>query len=154
MNMTAGNDNDAQSRLTIATAAAVANSLHKSLILEDILRECRSLLAQRFPLGRFTFVQHRASDTTTALYTLDEEEGQLIGPKVIPLEPSRIKRCVTEQKRIFIPFNSAAEQDSIERAHLLHTDSSAAVYAPLLWNGQLRGVLVLDLRGQNRLTSS
>ncbi len=135
--------------------ASVAHSLHKSLILEDILRTCRSLLDQTFPLGRFTFVQHRASETTATFFSLDPgETTRLIGPKVIPFEGSRINECVIERKRIFFSFGSPSEQDGVERAHLLQPDASMVVYSPLLLQNKLKGILVLELRGQGRLTSS
>lgn len=132
--------------LTLSGAAALASSLYGSLQLADILRGCRRFLEQRFRIGRLSLVQHRANDSAATLYSLDHGgDAPLAGPRVIAIEPSRLRQALLEPRMRQIALASASDQDKTERKYLLRPATGLAVYAPLLLGGKLKGVLVLDL---------
>ena len=147
------NSSGNRTRLTVSETTAIAQSIHGSLVLEEILHKCRGLLSSHFPLGRFTFMQHRASETTATIYSLDGQDSAPARPRVIDLAPSRTQQCLVEQKAIFAGFTAPSEQDALERSYLLQPETSAAIYLPLILNGKLVGIIVLDLGGVHGLTS-
>lgn len=141
--------------LTLAAAAELAASIHGSLILVEILSACRRVLQEYFPLGRLSLVQNRANQSTATLYALDEgDDPPLIGPKVIVLENSRLRQCSFDHEPRIVQFDDVAEQDALERRHLLHPETGAAIYSPLLLKGKFKGVLVLALGVRSKLTAA
>jgi diguanylate cyclase (GGDEF)-like protein/PAS domain S-box-containing protein len=144
----------AEASLPLAAAASLAAEIHGSLILAEILRACRHALQEHFPLGRLSLVQHRASESTATLYSLDAGgDAPLIGPKVIVLEQSRLKRCIFEHELRVVHLDNAGEQDALEQRYLLHHDTGAVIYSPLVLRGKFKGVLVLALPKGSRLTT-
>jgi len=141
--------------LNLPDAAHLAASLHGSLLLAEILRGCRRFLQAHFRLGRLSFMQLRANQSTATLYALEgETDAPLIGPRVIVLGPSRLKHCIAERRICVVRISAKADQDPIEKKYLLHSQSGFAVYAPLQLCGKLKGVLVLDLPRNIELTAT
>jgi diguanylate cyclase (GGDEF)-like protein/PAS domain S-box-containing protein len=144
----------AEASFTLANAASLATTIHSSLFLSEILRACRHALEECFLLGRLSLVQHRANESTATLYALDEAgDSSLIGPKVIILEPSRLRQCITDLEPCVVQFLDSDEQDAIERRHLLQPSSRAAIYEPLILRGKFKGILVLALPEIQRPTA-
>jgi diguanylate cyclase (GGDEF)-like protein len=140
--------------LTLADATSLALSIHSSLMLTEILRACRQALQHDFPLGRLTLVQHRTNESTATLYSLDESgDAPLIGPSVILLENSRLRQCIADHKLRIVQLDDATEPDAVESRHLLHRDSSAVIYSPLLLKGKPKDMLVLELREGRKITA-
>jgi diguanylate cyclase (GGDEF)-like protein/PAS domain S-box-containing protein len=140
--------------LTLADATSLALSIHGSLMLTEILSACRQALQQHFPLGRLTLAHHRANESTATLYSLDASgDAPLIGPNVILLENSRLRQCIADHKLRIVQLDKSAEADAVESRHLLHRDSGAVIYSPLLLKGKPKGVLVLGLREGRKMTA-
>ena len=138
--------------LTLTDAASMATSIHGSLILADILRACRRLLREHFSLGRLSIVKYRGNESTATLYSLDEAgDAPLIGPKVIALENSRLKRCILDHQQRVVRLNDGSAQDAIEKRHLLDGSAGSVLYSPLMLRGRFKGVLVLSLPKESRL---
>ncbi len=124
----------------------LAASVYGSLVLEDILRNCRGMLEERLAVGRLTLVQQRASEITVTLYSVEADpEAPLVGPKIVPLEDSRLRTSLAEQRQLAAVFGESSRQDGAERAYLLGPDDLAAAYLPLNWQGKRKGVLVVGL---------
>ncbi len=138
--------------LTLAAAASLAASIHGSLILGDVLRACHQALQEHFALVRLSLVQHRSNESTATLYALDPGGGNpIIGPKVIVLENSRLKQCISDHEPCVVEFSSADAQDAVEQRHLLCQDAGAVIYSPLVLKGKFKGVLILALQEGSRL---
>ena len=134
--------------LSLDAATSLATSVYGSLILAEILRACRCALQEHFVLQRLSLVHHRANELTATLYSLDEGgDAPLIGPKVIVLEDSRLKQCIVEQELFTVQLDEDEGQDAIEKRHLLHPNTGAVLYSPLILRGRFKGVLVLALAG-------
>ena len=126
--------------------STVAAALHSSLRLGDILRGCRELLAARFALGRVSFVQHRANDSTVTLFSTEEAgQGALAGPRIIILGKSRLRRCIAQRKKLIVNLRSPADYDAVEQEHLLQPGAGCVMYLPLTLNGNMKGILVVSL---------
>ncbi|MBP1601677.1 MAG: hypothetical protein H6Q06_1828, partial [Acidobacteria bacterium] len=109
--------------------STVAAALHSSLRLGDILRGCRELLAARFALGRVSFVQHRANDSTVTLFSTEEDgQGALAGPRIIILGKSRLRRCIAQRKKLIVNLRSPADYDAVEQEHLLQPGAGCVMY--------------------------
>ena len=130
--------------LTLAGAANVAASLHGSLMLDEILRQCRRMLEEHFTLGRLSLVQHRANETAVTVYSIDSDiNAPIIGPKVMAVEPSRLSQCISGQQEISTCLPDASAKDDPERNYLLLEGDHAVMYFPLVLKDKLKGVLVL-----------
>ena len=134
-------------------------ALAEAITLEGILRRCCQALREHFNLGRLSLVQPRSNTTTATIYSLDESRNSpLLGPHVIALEPSRLKESLLEQQELVACAVNSSKLDDMERDYLiaLHADPDAVsvVYRPLVLQGELKGVLVLDLRETESLTPS
>ena len=133
----------------------LAASVYGSLALQDILRNCRGMLKERLAVGRLTLVQHRASEITVTLTSVEADpDAPLIGPKIIPLKESRLRNSLAEQREIAAVFNEASRQDDAERSHLLGPNDLAAAYLPLVWQGKRKGVLVVGLAVAREFSSA
>jgi diguanylate cyclase (GGDEF)-like protein/PAS domain S-box-containing protein len=140
--------------LSPAAANSLAISVHGSLVLADILRACRRVLQQHFPLGRLSLVQHRSNESTATLYSLDAGDNALmIGPTVILLEASRLKTCIADRAPCVVLLSDTADQDAIEQHHLLHPENRAAIYSPLVLGQKFKGMLILALQDGSKLTA-
>jgi len=132
--------------LTLSAAAQLASALHGSLQLAEILRGLRRFLQGHYRIGRLSLVQHRSNESTATLYSLDDNgESSLIGPRVIALEPSRLRQCLARPAMQLVASAAVTDHDRIEQRYLLGREAGLAVYAPLLLEGRLKGILVLDL---------
>jgi len=126
--------------------SATTAALYSSLRLSDILRGCRDLLAARFALGRLSFVQHRANDSTVTLFSADEAgEAAFVGPRIIVLGKSRLRRCIVQQKKLIVNLRSPADYDAVEQEHLLPSGAGCVIYLPLTLNGNPKGIVVVSL---------
>ncbi len=142
----------AEAQLNLSDAASMATSIHGSLILAEILRACRRLLQEHFSLGRLSIVMYRGNESTATLYSLDEAgDAPLIGPKVIALENSRLKRCILDHEPLVVALNNGATEDAVEKRHLLNGRAGAMLYSPLMLRGRFKGVLVLSLPKEDHL---
>ncbi len=132
--------------LTLAGAARMAASLHGSLLLAEILRGCTGMLQEYFRIDRLTLVQHRINESAATVYSVEDHgDGSMIGPRVIVVEPSRLKQCIIEQRMKVVRIATDGDQDVLEQKYLLCPGTGFAVYLPLLLHGRLKGVLVLAL---------
>jgi two-component system cell cycle response regulator len=128
------------------TESATAAALYSSLRLSDILRGCKELLAARFALGRLSFVQHRANDSTVTLFPTEEGgEAAPAGPKIIVLGKSRLRRCIAQRKKLIVNLRNPSDYDAVEQGHLLQPGAGCVMYLPLMLNGNMKGILVVSL---------
>jgi diguanylate cyclase (GGDEF)-like protein/PAS domain S-box-containing protein len=131
-------------------AEALAISLHQYLSPEGILRSCNQALRKHLSRGRVSLVQPRSNRTTATIRSLDDgENSPLIGPRVIELEPSRLKECMLKQQEFSIRAASLSQLDYIERGYLLGIVSNCGgisiVYRPLMLEDELICILVLSI---------
>jgi hypothetical protein len=71
-------------------------SLHSSLMLDGILRECGHILAKQLHLRRLSLAQRRGNASIVTIYSMDlEAPSMMSGPKIEALEPSRLKDCMS-----------------------------------------------------------
>jgi diguanylate cyclase (GGDEF)-like protein/PAS domain S-box-containing protein len=153
-----GVDDIITSKSPVAHAEEVTrvNPFQGFLTFEAILRGCRQILKEHFPLGRISLVQPRGNKTTATVHSLNEDGNATItGPYVINLEPSRLKECLLKQQLIVASVR-VSELDDTERDYLLALSSNqrivSIIYLPLILHGRLKGVLVLNLRETVRMT--
>ncbi|MFH1573398.1 MAG: GAF domain-containing protein, partial [Acidobacteriota bacterium] len=132
--------------LNLSGAANLAASLHGSLWLADILRGCRNFLQEHFPTDRLTLVQHRSNESTATIYSTDDNpEATLVGPRIIVMEPSRLRQCIAERGLMVVPITGDSDPDPVEQRYLVRPETSIVVYVPLILKGKLKGILVLGL---------
>lgn len=142
---------NAEACLTFAVAEEVASEIHNSLLLEDILRACRRLLHRYFMPARVSLVQRRDTPAAVTVYLMGREEGKPpVEPRVVALVRSRLSQCFEIRKRLLVELPESSEQDSMEKMLLFRPETISAVYQPLMLQEKLKGILVLELPGNQR----
>ncbi len=137
--------------LTFAVAEEVASEIHTSLFLEDILRACRHLLHKYFMPARISLVQRRDTPAAVTVYLMGREENKPpVEPRVVALVRSRLSQCFELRKRLLVELPESSEQDSMEKMLLFRPETTSAVYQPLMFREKLKGILVLELPGDQR----
>jgi diguanylate cyclase (GGDEF)-like protein/PAS domain S-box-containing protein len=133
----------------------VAASIHSSLQLEVILRNCRNSLGGILRISRISLVQYRDSEDTVTLYSLNgSADSTMMGPRVIELQDSRLKQSLSEQKEIASTFIYPEIKDGVETSYLLGAADLAVLYLPLRWKTKPKGILVLSLQEAPRLDTA
>jgi diguanylate cyclase (GGDEF)-like protein/PAS domain S-box-containing protein len=113
------------------------------------------MLSERLPISRLTFAQHRATESTVTLYSLDgNPDSCLLGPKIIGLEPSRLQESVCGQREFNTIFGNDCRPDRIEHDYLARPGDMGAIYVPLHWKSRLKGILVLALSVNRTLSTT
>src|SRR5262245_7013493 len=130
---------------TLPEAQALASSVHGSLYLDGVLRACWRKLETRVGIDRVDLVQHRSTELTATIYSVDDDGGRsLIGPRIIALKPSRLQSCLATQSSIRAVFAGHVERDAIETELLLRPAAAMAVYMPLRHENVFKGMLVVS----------
>ncbi len=127
---------------------------YDSLMLEDILRGCRRVLEKNFAIQRLSLAQHRANDSVVTLYSLDDSRSApLIGPKIVELELSRLKKCIEAPEGLIVAELADSNPDPMETKYFQQPNTVSFIYAPLLLKDKFMGVLVLGSANSSLLSS-
>jgi hypothetical protein len=133
--------------------------LYQSLSLGEILFQCHQILGKQFPMEFFTLVQSRKSKKVVSVYSSDNtEKPSYKPPKIVELIPSRLSDCALVKQKILKYVAESHELDDTEKYHLipanLQKNDITIVYWPVIYNGNLKCVLVLGLKGKIQLSDA
>ncbi len=139
--------------LTITGTVDLSTQIFGSLLLDDILRGCLRVLKAWISVGRINLVQYRGSGNTVTICSLDDDSGtHRARPKVVQLKLSRLSRSLDGSEKSLVQYSPDTEQDPMEKPLLLSPRCSGVVYLPLVMKSRSKGVLVIGLLEDRRLT--
>lgn len=129
-------------------------SLHSSLMLDEILRECGYILAKQVHLRRLSLVQRRGNESIVTIYSVDLESSSVMsGPKIEALEPSRLKDCINRRSGCVGINLLICPPDKTEQRHFMQAQTTSLLYLPVSTEEHHKGTLVLGLDQAAPLTA-